>query len=61
MYEELGKNCVNYIDGMFALVIYDSKKTIFIARDPLGIKPLYYGKTKEGYFAFASRLKHFRK
>ncbi|MBZ4655759.1 MAG: asparagine synthase (glutamine-hydrolyzing) [Thermoanaerobacter sp.] len=58
LYEELGKNCINYIDGMFALAIYDSKKkTIFIARDPLGIKPLYYGKTKEGYFAFASEIK----
>lgn len=30
LYEELGKNCVNYIDGMFALVIYDSKKRPYL-------------------------------
>jgi len=58
LYEELKEDCVNYLDGMFSLVIYDSiEKTIFMARDPLGIKPLYYGYTEEGYLAFASEIK----
>ena len=56
-YEEYGENCLNYFNGMFAFVIYDTKKKeLFIARDRLGIKPLYYfnnGKT----FIFASEMK----
>lgn len=59
MYEEYGKTCVNYMDGMFAFVISDCRdqySDIFAARDPLGIKPLYYGQ-KCGKFYFASELK----
>lgn len=42
-YIEYGKNCVKYIDGMFAFVIYDQEKDIlFIARDRFGKKPFYY-------------------
>lgn len=52
LYEELKERCVNYLDGMFAFVIYDTKKkTIFAARDPLGIKPIYYGKTDDHLFS----------
>ena len=56
-YEEWGENCVLHFNGMFAFCIYDSaKKKLFLARDPLGIKPLYYhfdGKK----FVFASEIK----
>lgn len=59
LYEEYGKACLSYIEGMFAFIISDcrsSKSDIFAARDPLGIKPLYYGQ-KKGKFYFASELK----
>jgi asparagine synthase (glutamine-hydrolysing) len=43
MYQKYKENALDYFNGMFALVIYDEKKKdIFVARDRLGIKPLYY-------------------
>lgn len=42
-YQKWGKNCVHHLDGMFAFAIWDKlDKSLFIARDRLGIKPLYY-------------------
>jgi asparagine synthase (glutamine-hydrolysing) len=56
-YEEFGKNCAGHFRGMFAFAIWDSnKKTLFLARDRLGKKPLYY--TQVGsVFLFASEIK----
>jgi asparagine synthase (glutamine-hydrolysing) len=57
LYQKFGADCVNHLRGMFAFAIWDDlEKTCFLARDPLGIKPLYYwldGAT----IVFASELK----
>ena len=43
LYMEYGIECVDYLDGVFAFAIYDIKKnSLFLARDRIGIKPLYY-------------------
>ncbi len=56
-YEEYGPECVHHFNGMFAFAIYDKKDhSLFLARDRLGVKPLYYFYQK-GMFAFASSLK----
>ncbi|MBI2651621.1 asparagine synthase (glutamine-hydrolyzing) [Candidatus Woesearchaeota archaeon] len=56
-YEEYGEKCVEKFNGMFAFAIWDSKKKeLFIARDRLGVKPLFYCKN-EKKFIFASEIK----
>ncbi len=56
-YEIWGKEVLHKLLGMFALAIYDSKKNeLFIARDRIGVKPLYYSFVN-GTFLFASEIK----
>src|SRR5713226_7961003 len=56
-YEQWGTACVERFNGMFAFAIWDSRKRrIFIARDRLGVKPLYYWSDGK-HFAFGSELK----
>ncbi|MFZ5986174.1 MAG: asparagine synthase (glutamine-hydrolyzing) [Bacillota bacterium] len=56
-YKEWGLNCFNKFNGMFALTILDKQKeTIYLARDRMGKKPLYYY-YDDGDFVFSSELK----
>ncbi len=57
LYEEYGKGLVSHLNGMFACAVWDRKHhKLLLARDRLGIKPLYYG-TFKGVFYFASEAK----
>jgi len=57
LYEEKGIHCLGDLDGEFAFAIWDAKKkSIFCARDRLGIKPFYYY-FSDKYFIFASEIK----
>lgn len=60
LYKEYGDKMFNMLDAEFALIIYDKeKKTIIAARDPIGIRPLYYGYTQgEKRIVFASEPKN---
>lgn len=56
-YEMYGPDCVNRLNGMFALAIWDwGRRRLLLARDRAGIKPLYYTKSP-GVFLFGSELK----
>ena len=53
-----GEACVDRLRGMFAFAIWDrSNETLFLARDRLGIKPLFYTELTTGHFIFGSELK----
>lgn len=59
MYKEYKTDMFSMLDAEFACIIYDSEKDEFIAaRDPIGIRPLYYGKDEDGSMVFASEPKN---
>ncbi|MDO5309342.1 MAG: asparagine synthase B [Planctomycetia bacterium] len=59
MYREYGVNMFNMLDAEFALILYDADADDYVAaRDPIGIRPLYYGYDKRGVIVFASEAKN---
>lgn len=55
---EWGPDCVSHLSGQFAFVLWDAKdRTLFLARDRMGEKPLYYSFLPDGTFIFGSELK----
>lgn len=54
LYEKIGfTEMVNRLDGVYAIVLIDGDK-VYIARDPIGVRPLYLGLTEEGWLAVSS-------
>lgn len=57
-----GASALNRLDGMFAILFADTQeKMLLVARDPFGIKPLYFWRSRSGGLAFASEIKEFTK
>ena len=59
MYKEYGEKMFSMLDAEFACIIYDGENGQFLAaRDPIGIRPLYYGYDEKGTIVFASEAKN---
>jgi asparagine synthase (glutamine-hydrolysing) len=60
-WEEWGEECVHRFRGMFAFGLWDRKQQVmFLGRDRMGVKPMYYTMLPDGFFAFSSELKALR-
>ena len=58
LYKEFGPDCVKMLDGIFSFILYDKlNKKVLVARDPIGIIPLYYGITESNEIMVASEMK----
>lgn len=58
LYEEYGAKCVEKLRGMFAFAVWNRReKSLFIARDRLGVKPFYYVHNEQGSLWFGSEMK----
>jgi len=59
MYREYGVDMFRMLDAEFALILYDGRTNEYVAaRDPIGIRPLYYGYDNQGVIVFASEAKN---
>ena len=57
-WEAWGESCVDRFRGMFAFALWDrNRESLFLARDRLGVKPLFYALLDDGTFLFGSELK----
>jgi len=57
-WEAWGEACVTRFRGMFAFALHDrNRETLFLARDRMGVKPLFYAELRDGSFIFGSELK----
>ena len=57
-WEQWGEDCVQRLRGMFAFALWDrNRRTFFLARDRLGVKPMHYALTDDGWLLFGSELK----
>ncbi len=58
LYQQTGVNFLNEISGIFAFVLWDRRrKRYLVARDPIGVNPLYYGRDEKGQLYVASEMK----
>ena len=59
LYYKYGLDMFKHLDAEFAMILYDSRKKLLIAaRDPIGIRPLFYGYLDDGGIVFASEAKN---
>jgi asparagine synthase (glutamine-hydrolysing) len=57
-YERWGIDCLQRLRGMFAFALWDARRSrLVLARDPLGIKPLYYAQKRDRWFVFSSEVR----
>ncbi|MEP5033841.1 MAG: asparagine synthetase B, partial [Parasphingorhabdus sp.] len=57
-WRQWGVDCLKRLNGMFAIAIYDQRtRQLFLARDRLGVKPLFYARVSDGSILFGSELK----
>jgi asparagine synthase (glutamine-hydrolysing) len=57
-WEHWGEDCVHHLRGMFAFAVHDRRRDcLFMARDRLGVKPMHYALTEDGWLLFGSELK----
>ncbi len=57
-WEQWGEDCVHHFRGMFAFALWDrNRQALFLARDRLGVKPLHYALSDDGFLIFGSELK----
>ena len=56
LYLKHGRTFSGYLEGVFACAVIDGDEVV-LSRDAVGVRPLYYGRTKDGHLCFASELK----